>query len=374
MFASRAFSGLQGSGRNSLDLPVAALAGLAVAFVAFAAPANLLADLIGATGLPSIVPAAEPPLGIKARLGLGAGGALLAFALAFLVLRWLDRLGARRREEEYEEASVLETPRLRRRDIHPDAPARPPLLAVHELGEPELELNEVEPETPAPWLEPAATVARNYVAEPEPEPQPAPQPWAGATPATPIQASEESTSQADAYALSQRIWSAEPEAEAGETESGWEEPPTREPLQPEAFADPWQPDSEPPEEAGWIDDYVAPAPIETELPPESEREAPAEAADEAGEAAEPGPTASEAPEDPTPGPMATEPRPVPGSITELMARLEQGLARRRFAPPPQAGPTPAQFVTPEPNGPPLPDNDRLQNAIESLQRFASRQD
>jgi hypothetical protein len=151
MFASRTLSDLLGSGRNALDVPVAALAGLAVAFVAFAAPAGLLAEIVGATGLASILPAAEPPLGMKARLGIGAGGAVLVFAIVFLLLRWLDRFGTRRAEKD-EDAASLETPRLRRRDIHPDAPARAPLLAVHEVGEPEPEpepeLEEPEPPDP----------------------------------------------------------------------------------------------------------------------------------------------------------------------------------------------------------------------------------
>ena len=48
------------SRRSTLDLAVATLAGLAAAFLAFAAPAGLLADMVGATGLASILPAAEP--------------------------------------------------------------------------------------------------------------------------------------------------------------------------------------------------------------------------------------------------------------------------------------------------------------------------
>ena len=236
MFASRSFGALQRP--NSLDMPVAALAGLAVAFIAFAAPADLLANLVSASGLPSILPAAEPPLGLKARFGLGAGGALVAFGIAMLVLRWLGRFGARRAEEA-EAVTELEVPRLRRRDIHPDAPARPPLLAVHELGEPELELTQIEPE-PEPEPEP--------IAAPQPQPQPQPQsqsqppllarkpdrqaePYAPASfepeptsyaapaavdiPPTPP-ADEAQNDQARAYALSQRNWADfEPEPENG---------------------------------------------------------------------------------------------------------------------------------------------------------------
>ena len=159
MFASRSLTALQG-GRNSLDVPVAALAGLAVAFLAFAAPADLLGDLVQATGISAFIPAAEPPLGLKARIALGSGGALAVFGVAFLVLRWLDRFGSRRAADAAAPVD-LEPPRLRRRDIHPDAPARAPLLAHHELGEPELELDQIAPPP-----------------EPEPEPQPLAQPVA----------------------------------------------------------------------------------------------------------------------------------------------------------------------------------------------------
>src|SRR5687768_7589083 len=185
MFAPRIFAGFQGAGRNTLDVPVAALAGLAVAFLAFTAPAGLLADIVGATGLASILPAAEAPLGMKARLGIGAGGAVLVFAIAFLLLRWLDRFGARRAEEAEEAAAVLEAPRLRRRDIHPDAPSRPPLLAVHELGEPELELTQVE-------------------VEPEPEPiaAPQPQPSLAAAPSQPPLLARKPDRLAEPYASS----------------------------------------------------------------------------------------------------------------------------------------------------------------------------
>src|SRR5688572_30314085 len=145
MFRSRAFSAFRKGGRNSLDVPVSALAGLAVAFLAFAIPAGLLGDLVAATGVSSFIPAAQPPLGFKARIGVGAAGAVAVFAITFLVLRWLDRLGTRRKEAAADAAFEAEAPKLRRRDFHPDAPARQPLLAVQELGEPDLLLDQVAP-------------------------------------------------------------------------------------------------------------------------------------------------------------------------------------------------------------------------------------
>ena len=52
---------------------------------------DLLADLIGATGLPSLLPAAEPPLGTTARIAIGASAPRLTFGLVFYLLRVLDR-------------------------------------------------------------------------------------------------------------------------------------------------------------------------------------------------------------------------------------------------------------------------------------------
>ncbi len=249
MIVSRPFQdAMRGVGRNALDVPVAALAGLAVAFLAFAMPTDLLTELVGSSGLPSLLPAAEPPLGFKARIGIGLIGAVAAFGLVFLLLRLIDRTGydTPRAAPSFEGSGDL--PKLRRRDAHPDAPGRRPISAARDLGE------------PAP-----------------------PEPPAGATP----------------------FWLAE--------------------------ADPVAPAAEP--------EPVAAAPV-----PEPEPE-------------------------PEPQP---EPEPVdeaPASLVELMARLEQGLARRGARPafaPASSAPAPPQ-VFPEAS------DDRLQSAIDSLQRLASRQ-
>ena len=260
-------------GRSRLDLSVAALAGFAVAFLAFAAPADLLAGFVASTGLPSITPAAEPPLGFKARIGLGAFGAVAVFALTYVLLRWLDRFGRSPASEpelvlEPTDEAEAEAPPRRRRDFHPDAPARRPLLAAHELGEPDLN----------PWSP----------AQPEP--------------------------------------AAEPEPVAG-------------PPEPEFVA----PQPDPVRYAEVELDGPEPAPVP---PPAIE---PVTAAP---------PAVDRAPE-PAPQP------PIGSSIPELMARLEQGLARRRAVPP--AAQTASTTVFPEAR------DDRLQSAIESLQRLAARQ-
>ena len=415
MFASRSIAAFRG-GRNSLDLPVAALAGLAVAFVAFAAPADLLAGLVGASGLPALIPAAEPPLGLKARVGLGAGGGLIVFAVAFVVLRWLDRFGARRAEQA-EEAAELEMPRLRRRDIHPDAPARMPLLAVHELGEPELELNEVEPEPIAVEVDPSPLLARKPDRDAEPEPFPR----AGFEPEpTPFEASRPAalpdtglSDQAGAYALSQRNWADfEPEPQpdpepVAEPDHPWiaepaiEAEPEWQPPSPQAWGFDEAEPGEPQEVESWARDPLSATTPEPEPEPEPEAQAYPEPPSET--VAEPEwqqpaapveawnamPPLSIAPEpaepeiahyaEPEPEPEVAEysPPPATGSIAELMERLEKGLARHRTAPAEPAVPPPAApvgHVAPAPSLSPDPAEDRLANAIESLQRFASRQD
>lgn len=249
--ATRPFQDLtRGFGRNALDMPVAALAGLAVAFVAFAMPGDLLTGLVESSGLPSLLAAAEPPLGFKARTGVGLAGGLAAFGLVFVLLRLIDRTGFERPKPSIAvEEDEQEMPRLRRRDVHPDAPVRRPISAARDLGEP---APPPQPTPPPAWL-----------AEPQVEPEPEP------------------------------VLQAEPEPEP-----------------------------------------------EPEPKPEPE---------------------------PAPEPVAAA-----ASLDDLMARLERGLARRRtgqaFASPPPQQQQPAQQPFP------IAGDDRLQNAIDSLQRLAARGD
>ncbi len=275
MNANTGFSGVaSGLGRNALDVPVAALAGLAVAYAVFAASPDQLAGLVAATGLPEILPAAEPPLGNKARIGLGVGGALCVFILLFGLLRWLDR-----KPRMAKKADQPETPRLRRRDHHPDAPACRPISATAEFGEPESNIAQAEvvfsqTEAVPAWLAPAELPAETVSEEPQPA-----------------------------------------------------ELTVRDEIASHAFAEP----------APQVSDVRA---------------------------------ALRALEDPQPecplvAAAGTE------SIADLMVRLEQGLARRQPAgesivcSPPAAPAGSAPRVA--------PDEDRLQSAIDSLQRFASRQ-
>ena len=162
MIASHSISTLfRNADRNALDLPVAALAGLSVAFAAFTIPGDLLAEAVGASGLPNLLEAAQPPLGTTARITLAVTGALGTFLAAFLLLRWLDRFGSRPAPRVVVvEAPKPESPRLRRRDTHPDAPAPRPISASRDFGEP------APPQPVASWLDiDAETPAPPPVAE-----------------------------------------------------------------------------------------------------------------------------------------------------------------------------------------------------------------
>lgn len=133
MNASRSFAtALSSASGITLDGSVATLAGLSVAFAAFAIPSDLLNELVGSSGLASLFAAVEPPLGVKTRIIIGAAGSVAMFATVLLLLRWLDRLGSHPIEAEPKWG-----PRLRRRDSHPDAPPRVPLFAARELAEPD---------------------------------------------------------------------------------------------------------------------------------------------------------------------------------------------------------------------------------------------
>jgi hypothetical protein len=162
MILSRPFhDAMRGVGRNALDLPVAGLAALAALFVAFALPADLLSGMVGASGLPSLLAAAEPPLGLTARIAIGLAGALATFGLVIVLLRLLDRSGLDADKPVPAPAPVAEADddalKLRRRDSHPDAPVRRPISAARDLGE------------PAPPVTP-----RHAPPAPEPLPEPAP--------------------------------------------------------------------------------------------------------------------------------------------------------------------------------------------------------
>jgi hypothetical protein len=201
---------------------IAAVAGGLAALGVAMIPVPALEALVMDSGLPSILAAAEPPLGITARLAVALGSG--AFVGAFMWLSAFILLGSRGLTIGGEDAAPVDpeevaVPVLRRADAHPDAPPRPPLLATRDLGRPFLEIRAggpaeapedekvdfdaifpPRPMTPPPVVtvapvvvpEPVAVVAPEPVAEPAdeapevheaydtvapiPAPAPAPQP------------------------------------------------------------------------------------------------------------------------------------------------------------------------------------------------------
>jgi hypothetical protein len=138
---------------SPLDFAMAALAGASVAFAVFAMPEWRFEQAVGLSGLPLIVPAAQPPLGDTARLLVAAIAGAFAFGLAWLVLRSIGNKPAAPKKR-FEPVEIDVVPTIRRADAHPDAPARRPIFAGLDLGEP------IEPEAERePFFAPVAEEA-----------------------------------------------------------------------------------------------------------------------------------------------------------------------------------------------------------------------
>lgn len=151
---------------SALDAAMAALAAGAVAFVVYAMPQGSFESLVASSGLPQVLPAAEPPLGMTARIGALCAAGAATFALVWLVLRALGpKAPPPRRKGRPTEIEL--TPKIRRADAHPDAPARRPIFAALDFGEPEPAAEEAEF---ADLAEPAATEVVEEEAPARPEP------------------------------------------------------------------------------------------------------------------------------------------------------------------------------------------------------------
>lgn len=137
---------------GGLDKIVATAAALTAGAAVFLMPGGILEQAVRVSGLPDMLPQLSPPLGLKSRAGLALLSAGSAFGSALLMLRILTFLTRQRPAAP----AVAEdnAPRIRRRDRHPDAPARAPLSISRDLGEP----------TAAPW--PEADPARSEVQAP----------------------------------------------------------------------------------------------------------------------------------------------------------------------------------------------------------------
>jgi hypothetical protein len=111
----------------NVALALAGGAGACAVLASLVLPGAMLEDAVLASGIAAFVPAAEPPLGMTARLciGLFTGGliALIAWMGLSALIAWIDSRGA-----AVDEAGEAR-PTVRRADAHPDARPRVPLRA-----------------------------------------------------------------------------------------------------------------------------------------------------------------------------------------------------------------------------------------------------
>lgn len=120
-------------GNFPIELPAAAMLAGAIALVTLALPTWRFESAVVASGLPSLVGAAQPPLGETARIVVAIGLSVLSFVSVWLGLRALDRRPVPK-----------DFPSFRAADLHPDAPRRRPILAGAEFGVPNDDLPSIE--------------------------------------------------------------------------------------------------------------------------------------------------------------------------------------------------------------------------------------
>lgn len=153
-----------------LILPVAPLAaavvGLSTAALFALVPTDLLESMVVDSGVAAVLSAAEPPLGLAARLALalvcGGGVGLVAWFGFFLLFGTRTMVVQRA-------GRGGDAPVLRRADAHPDAPARRPLFANTDLGMPFLDVCAPAKHVDAEVIESVPVVEGVVVAPPPPE-------------------------------------------------------------------------------------------------------------------------------------------------------------------------------------------------------------
>ncbi|MFZ2996878.1 hypothetical protein [Sphingobium sp.] len=139
-----------------------ALGGLGAALLVLSIPVGLIETLVASSGISESLPAAAPPLGLKARLVLAGFAALMTMGLMDMMRRTrtdaaaMDEegrmsrpQGARQMGFAFSKLTALArgritgtppapverpTPALRRADAHPDAPARAPIFASRDFS------------------------------------------------------------------------------------------------------------------------------------------------------------------------------------------------------------------------------------------------
>lgn len=147
--------------RKALPLPfvMAVLAGSAVALAVFLVPIGLIEALVMASGLPAMLAAAAPPLGVTARALLAIGGGAIAMVATAGGLLLADRFARALPRRDRPEPLAVEAFAPRRRILaasEPEFPRRPifaesDLAASPETAEDEPELLDLEPIAQAMW-------------------------------------------------------------------------------------------------------------------------------------------------------------------------------------------------------------------------------
>ena len=156
-------------------LLAAAIAGLIVAIVVLVTPNVMFERFVIAIGLPDLVAAAAPPLGVTARFAFALGSAVLVTGLIWIGLMLVLRAKSRApsadagNADEYFFRQLDAAPPRRRADSHPDAPPRKPIFAGDDLGTP-LDLVTVVPDDEMPDDEAYGDLT--------PKSEPAPLEWA----------------------------------------------------------------------------------------------------------------------------------------------------------------------------------------------------
>lgn len=290
---------------------VAIFTALTVALVIALLPAWRIEAAVEASGLPALLPAAAPPLGMTARVTLMLAAATLIAGSLWIGLSLLLPAKRKRRAADAE-------PSVRRADAHPDAPPRQPVRAARDLGKPFLDpLDPVETEMDLP----RDLNVPMAIFDPAAVPQ---------VPAAPAQAVRPlfrpTAAPADEPTIDTDAFFAPPEPEAPM-------PPT--PVEPLRAAEPI---AEAPEQEEVAPQFAPEPPVvlETTAPSEPGEVAPVVTeVPTAPEAADvPPPPAVEPPvvEAPAARPdiAPAEPAPLP-SLDALLDRLDEGLQRRRSA-------------------------------------------
>lgn len=106
----------------------------AFALSALAVSGALMERMVLASQIDLILPMASPPLGATARMLIAAGFGAVGALLGWLATRMLVPRAAEGRRFDSQEMPDYRWLRRRQADMHPDAPARRPILAHAELG------------------------------------------------------------------------------------------------------------------------------------------------------------------------------------------------------------------------------------------------